>query len=466
MTTTTLVAASATNGAALADFEQIFRGQLVRPTDAAYDQVRQVWNGAVDKRPALIARCADGQDVAAAVRLARREGWTVAVRSGGHSGHGLSLVDDGLVIDLSGMKGIQVDAERRVAWAEPGLKLGELVDGLRPYGLITPTGTCAGNGLGGATLGGGIGWLMGKYGLIIDNVLAFEMVTAEGELVRASATERPDLFWGLRGGGGNFGVVTAFELRLYPLDQVLVGTFIWPGAQAAEAMRLYRDVTSQAADELAVMAVMTSMPEIGPAVALFAVYSGDDQTQGQAMLAAFRQRVAPLVDVVQPMDYAALLAMMDPAAPDGRHYHDAAYTLRDCSDAAIDTLVHWFEQRVSPFAGIIIQHVHGAASRRPADATPFALRFDHYAVLHSSAWEEGPAEPHQRWAAASHAAMAPFASRGVYVNFLGDDGDEAVRASYGVNYMRLVELKNKYDPTNFFRLNQNIKPTVDGNRGL
>ena len=262
-----------------------FRGQLIRPDDAAYDQARQVWNGAVDVRPALIARCADGQDVAAAVRLARQQGWPVAIRSGGHSGNGLSLVDDGLVIDLSQMKGVQVDVDRRVARAEPGLKLGELVQALEPFGLITPTGTCSGNGLGGATLGGGIGWLMGKYGLIIDNVLAFEMVTAEGELLRASAVERPDLFWGLRGGGGNFGIVTAFELRLYPMDQVLVGTFIYPVAQAGQAMRLYRDVTGGAPDELAVMAVMTTMPEIGPAVALFACYSGDDFAAGRAAVA-------------------------------------------------------------------------------------------------------------------------------------------------------------------------------------
>lgn len=465
MKPTTFVEKTATNGVALAQFEQTLRGQLIRPDDATYDQARQVWNGAVDKRPALIARCAGGQDVAAAVRLARQQGWPVAIRSGGHSGNGLSLVDDGLVIDLSQMKGAQVDAERRVAHVEPGLTLGELAQALAPHGLITPTGTCAGNGLGGATLGGGIGWLMGRYGLIIDNVLAIEMVTAEGELVRASASERPDLFWGLRGGGGNFGIVTAFDLRLYPIDQVLVGTFIWPAAQAAQAMRLYRDVTSRAADELAVMAVLTSMPEIGPAVALFAVYSGDDLAQGEQHLAAFRQ-AAPLVAVVQPMPYSSLLAMMDPAAPDGRNYHDAAYSVRIFSDAAIDTLLAWFEQRTSPLSSVVIQHVHGAASRVAVDATPFALRYDHYAVLHSSAWETGTAEAHERWAEQSRAAMAPFASQGTYVNFLGDEGDEAVRASYGVNYRRLVELKNKYDPTNFFCRNQNIAPTIDGSRGL
>ncbi len=465
MATKTVIENELRNGAALAEFESTFRGQVIRPADATYDQARTVWNGAVDKRPALIARCADGRDVAAAVRLARQEGWPVAIRSGGHSGNGLSLVDDGLVIDLSQMKGVSVDVERRVARVEPGLKLGELVQALEPYGLITPTGTCSGNGLGGATLGGGIGWLMGKYGLIIDNVLAFEMVTAEGELVRTSATERPDLFWGLRGGGGNFGIVTAFELRLYPMDQVLVGTFIYPFAQAKQAMRLYRDVTAAAPDDLAVMAVITSMPEIGPAVALFACYSGDDFAQGEQQLDVFRQ-AEPLVAVVQPMPYAGLLAMMDPAAPDGRHYHDAAYSVRAFSDEAIDTLVKWVKQRVSPMSAVIIQHIHGAASRVPAAETSFALRFDHYAVLHSSAWESGPAEPHVRWAEESRAAMAPFASQGTYVNFLGDEGEAAVRVSYGANYRRLVELKNKYDPANFFSRNQNIKPTVDSSRGL
>lgn len=465
MATSTLVEKAATNGVALKEFTRTFRGQVIRTEDTTYEQARQVWNGAVDKRPALIVRCVDGQDVAAAVRLARHEGWPVAIRSGGHSGNGLSLVDDGLVIDLSRMKDIAVDVEHRVARAEPGLKLGELAQALEPYGLITPTGTCAGNGLGGATLGGGIGWLMGKYGLIIDNVLAFEMVTAEGDLVRASATERPDLFWGLRGGGGNFGIVTAFEFRLYQIDQVLVGTFIYPAAQAGQAMRLYRDVTGQAPDELAVMAVLTSMPEIGPAVALFACYSGNDFAQGEQLMADFSQ-AGPLVSVVQPMSYAGLLAMMDPAAPDGRNYHDAAYTVRDFSDEAIDTLVTWIEQRVSPLSSVVIQHIHGAATRKAMDETPFALRFDHYAVLHSSAWVTGPAEPHVRWADQSRAAMARFASDGTYVNFLGDEGNGAVRASYGVNYRRLVDLKNKYDPTNFFRLNQNIKPTINGSRGL
>ncbi|MEZ4767859.1 MAG: FAD-binding oxidoreductase [Caldilineales bacterium] len=465
MTPVTIIEKTAPNGAASGQLGQTFRGQLIRPGDETYDQARRVWNGAVDKRPALIARCADGGDVAAAVRLARREGWPVAIRSGGHSGNGLSLVDDGLVIDLSQMKGVAVDTERRVARVEPGLTLGELVQALEPYGLITPTGTCAGNGLGGATLGGGIGWLMGKYGLIVDNLLACEMVTAEGELVRASATERPDLFWGLRGGGGNFGIVTAFELRLYPLDQVLVGTFIYPLARGRQAMKLYRDVSGEAADELAVMAVLATMPEIGPAVALFACYSGDDHEQGEQQMAAFGA-AEPLVAVVQPMPYAGLLAMMDPAAPDGRNYYDAAYTVRDFSDEAIDTLVAWVERRVSPLSSVVIQHIHGAASRVAVDATPFALRFDHYAVLHSSAWETGPAGPHQRWADESRAAMARFAGDGVYVNFLGDEGDAAVRASYGANYRRLVALKNKYDPTNFFRRNQNITPTVDGSRGL
>ena len=465
MTSAITLEKPAANGVARGQFEQHFRGQLIRPGDGAYDQARQVWNGAVDKRPALIARCADGDDVATAVRMARAEGWPVAIRSGGHSGNGLSLVDDGLVIDLSQMKRVTVDVERQVARVEPGLTLGELVQALEPFGLITPTGTCSGNGLGGATLGGGIGWLMGKYGLIIDNLLACEMVTAEGELVRASATERPELFWGLRGGGGNFGIVTAFEMRLYPLEEVLMGTFIYPFSQAGEAMRLYRDVTVQAPDELAVMAVLTTMPEIGPAVALFACYSGDDFGQGERQLNVFRQ-AQPLVAVVQPMSYASLLAMMDPAAPDGRFYHDAAYTVRGFSDEAIDALLEQVEQRVSPLAGVIIQHVHGAASRVPAGETSFALRFDHYAVLHSSAWESGPAEPHVRWAEESRAAMARFASQGVYVNFLGDEGDDAVRASYGSNYRRLVELKNKYDPANFFSRNQNIRPTVDGDSGL
>ena len=449
----------------LAAFSAAISGDLFRPGDPGYDQARRLWNGAVDKYPALIARCRTGQDVAQAVTFARSHHLPVSVRSGGHNTTGLALVDQGLVIDLSQMKQVTVDPARRIARAEPGLTLGEFVRAVEPYGLMTTTGTCSGNGLGGATLGGGIGWLMGKHGLIIDNVRAFELVTATGQLLTVSATENADLFWGLRGGGGNFGIVTAIEVQLHSLGQVLAGMVIHPQANAQAVMRFYRDFSSAALDELTVYAVLTTLPEIGPAIMLIACYCGADLAEGERLLAPLRQFGSPLVDTIQPMAYSELLALLDPAAPDGRNYHDTAYALKQPGDEALDALIAC-AQTASPFSAIVIHHVHGAATRVPAGDTAFALREAHYAVVNAAAWEEGDGTAHIAWAEESLARMQPFTSRGLYVNFMGHEGEAAVRDAYRANYERLVALKSKYDPTNFFRFNQNIKPAAQAERGL
>ncbi|HMR67966.1 MAG TPA: FAD-binding oxidoreductase [Anaerolineae bacterium] len=456
--TPTLAPEASTFITAIEQMEAQLSGHLIRPGDAAYDQARRLWNGRVDKYPALIARCRTPQDVALAVNFARDHTLTVAVRGGAHNSNGFAAVNNGLVIDVSAMKGIEVDPTRRVARAEPGLTFGELSRALSPFGLATTTGICAGTGISGATLGGGTGWLMGQYGLAIDNVLSVELVTADGQLLTASAAENPDLFWALRGGGGNFGVITAIEYQLHPLGQILAGMVIHPMSKAKEVLRFYREFSQTTPDEVTAYAFLATVPDIGPAVIVMAGYFGDDLAAGERLLAPVRQFGPPLVDLIQPMLYPDFLSMLDPIAPDGRNYYEPAYSVKQFSDEALTTMISWAEKRTSPFSAILIHHLHGAATRVSPEATAFALREPHYMLVHVAGWDEGPAEPHLDWARASFAAMQPFASRGLYVNFIVGETEEAVRASYGPNYDRLATLKRKYDPTNFFCLNQNIKP--------
>lgn len=445
---------------AIEELKANLTGQLIRPGDAAYEQARQLWNGRIDKYPALIVRCQTTQDVVLAVNFARSHNLPVAVRAGGHNSNGFALADRGLVIDLSAMKQITVNPVKHTAQAQPGLTFGEFSRALLPFGLATTTGICAGTGISGATLGGGIGWLMGKYGLAIDNVLSFELVTAEGQLLQASATENPDLFWGLRGGGGNFGVITSIKYQLHPMGQVLAGMVIHPLANAKEAMRFYSDFSQATPDEVTAYAFLATVPDIGPAFIIMAGYFGDDLAEGERLLAPVRQFGPPMVDLIQPMGYPDFLAMVDPLAPDGRRYYQPGYSIKQFNDEIIDNLIGWAEKMTSPFSAILIHHVHGAATRVAPDATAFALREPHYIIMHDAAWEEGPAEPHVEWVRVSFAAMQRFAMRGLYVNFIVGEKEEAVRDSYQGNYERLAALKRKYDPTNFFRSNQNIKPAV------
>ena len=443
---------------AVKQLESRLTGQLIRPDDAEYEQARQLWNGRINRFPTFIVRSQTAQDVALAVKFARDHNLPVAVRGGAHNSNGFASVNNGLVIDLSQMKGVQVNADNRTVWAEPGLTFGEFSRALLPYGLITTTGICAGTGISGATLGGGIGWLMGIHGLAIDNVLAVELVTANGQLLTASAQENPDLFWGLRGGGGNFGVVTAIQYRLHPLGKILAGMVMHPLANAKKVLSFYREFSSTAPDEVTAYAFLATVPDIGPAVILMAGYFGDDLAEGEKLLAPLRQYGSPVVDLIQPMDYPDFLDMVDPLAPNGRNYYQPGYSVKQFSDDALDTMISWAEKFTSPFSAFLIHHVHGAATRVAPDATAFALREPHYIVMHDAAWDEGPADAHLEWVQHSLAAMQPFAMRGLYSNFIVGEKEEAVRDSYRDNYERLAALKRRYDPTNFFRNNQNIKP--------
>ncbi|MCB0209083.1 MAG: FAD-binding oxidoreductase [Anaerolineae bacterium] len=433
-------------------------GQLIRPGDSAYEQARRVWNGRINKYPALIARCRTAQDVVLAVNFARDYAMPVAVRGGGCNSNGFATLNNGLVIDLSPCKGITVDAVTRIARAEAGLTVGELSRALQLYGLATTTAIWPGAGISGATLGGGSGWLAGKYGLAIDNVLAFELVTVAGHILRTSATENPDLFWGLRGGGGNFGIVTAIEYQLHPLESVLAGMVVYPLTNANSVLTFYRDFSSSSPDDVTAYAFLATAADVGPVVMIMAGYFGDNPTAGERLLAPVRQFGPPHVDRIQPMTYADFLEMLAWMMPEGRHYYEPAYTVRQFSNEALKTLITWSERMSSPFSAILIHPRHGAATRIAPEATAFALREPHYVVVHMAGWDEGLATDHVNWAQASVAAMQPFAGSELDVNFIWGEDEDTVRAAYRANYDRLAALKISYDPTNFFRLNQNIKP--------
>ena len=313
-------------------------GQLILPGDPAYESARHIFNGAIDLRPAIIVRCVDANDVQHAVEFGRQSHLDIAVRGGGHSFPGLSTCDGGLVVDLSPMKAVSVNAQDRSARAEPGVTLGGLIEATQPYGLGTNTGTASDTGIAGLTLGGGIGWLMGKYGLTCDSVRSFEVVTADGRLLNANANENTDLYWGLRGGGGNFGVVTAFDYQLHPLGTILGGMVVHPLSRARAVLQFYRDFTRELPDELTAACAMLTTPDGQPVIGILVCYCGD-LSQGERVLAPLRKFGPPLVDRIQPMPYAGLFALLDSSVPAGRHYYVKGGSLPALSDGAIEALV-------------------------------------------------------------------------------------------------------------------------------
>ena len=451
---------------ALAQLRAALHGEVILPWDAAYEPARRVWNGAIDRYPAVIARCADAEDVQRAVAFGRESHLDIAVRGGGHSFPGFSTTDGGLVIDLSLMKAVTVNAQTQTARAEPGVKLGGLIEATQVYGLGTNTGTASDTGIAGLTLGGGIGWLMGKYGLTCDNVRSFDVVTADARLVRASATENPDLYWGLRGGGGNFGIVTAFEYQLHPLGTILGGMVVHPLSRARSILHFYRDFVREQPDELTAACAMLIGPDGQPAIGIAPCWCGD-LSEGERVIAPLRKFGPPLVDRIQPMPYAGLIALFDSSVPSGRGYHAKGGAIKELNDGAIDALVDGAGRLPLPHSQINLMHLHGVAARVGESETAFPLRGEHFECQLDAAWEidsvarSRPAgEIHVQWARQTWQALQPFASQRAYVNFLDDDGTARVRAAYGPNYGRLVALKTKYDPDNLFHLNQNIKPEI------
>jgi FAD/FMN-containing dehydrogenase len=442
---------------ALTTLQERLSGELLTVDTPAYATARRVLNRRFDGLPAVIARCRTAQDVVVAVHFAREHGLEISVRSGGHSVAGHSVSAGGMLIDLSLLDTIAIDPARRIARVGPGATNGALVQATAAHGLATPTGTCATVGMGGSTLGGGIGWLMGRFGATVDNVLAFELVTADGAIITADAHEHPDLFWALRGGGGNFGIVTAITYQLHELGAVYGGPLIFPLAAAAQVLPVYREVSAGAPDELLTHAVMTSIPDFGPALIVQPVYSGANMDEGERLLAPLRS-CSPAIDLAGARPYAEAYMMLTPPIPPGAAWADTAYTLRNPSDAALDALLETALERPAPLPVVNIHQVHGLATRVAPAATAFALREPHYAVANIGMWVEGSGAAETQWAEEARAKMQPFSETSLYVNFLGDDGAAAVRAAYRANYDRLAAIKAVYDPENLFRRNQNITP--------
>jgi len=454
--------------AALAELEASFRGRLVRPADADYDAQRAVWNGSIDRYPALIARCAGVADVIAAVRFAREANLAVAVRGGGHSFPGLSVCDGGIVIDLGPMKGIQVDPAARTVRAQAGVLLGELDRETQSFGLAVPAGVVTHTGLAGLTLGGGIGWLMRKYGLTIDQLLSVDLITADGAFLTASQTENADLFWGVRGGGGNFGIVTEFEFRLNPLGpMVLAGPIYWAMDDSRELLRFYREWIKDAPDELTTVVFVRKAPPLPsvPAelhgrqvVIVGCCYAGPIE-EGEEAVRPLKEFRTPLLDLCMPKPFVLHQAMLDPVLPHGWWYYFRSCDVAVLTDEVIDITVEHALQIESPLTVFPIFQLGGAVARVGEDETAFAGRCagHSYNIGGITATSDG-FEEEREWARGLWSALEPHHTS-VYVNFLMDEGEKRIRQAYGdAKYERLKALKRRYDPDNVFHLNQNIPP--------
>jgi len=446
---------------AVAELDNTFAGQLLQPTDPGYEEVRKVHNGLVDKQPALIARCLGVADIVEAVHLAHTLNLEVAVRGGGHNVAGRATVEGGLMLDLSLMKGIHVDPKTRTARAQGGVTWGEFNRETQLHGLATTGGVVSTTGIAGLTLGGGIGWLMGKHGLALDNLTSVELVTADGRTLRVSENENADLFWAVRGGGGNFGIASSFEFQLHTVGPTITGGVVfWPLHAASDVLRLFRELAASASDDLMLVASVVGAPDgSGVKTASIAACHCGSLRDGEAALRPIKDFGTPITGTVGPMTYCDVNAMLDEGYPKGALNYWKSHFLPNLTDAAIDTIVDAFERCPSPMSEILIEHFHGAATRVGISDTAFPLRATGYNLLLLSQWMS-PAdnEPCMAWARETYAAMQPFVGLGRYVNYLDDD--DPVAAAYGPNYQRLQELKAKYDPSNFFHMNQNIRPVA------
>lgn len=446
---------------ALQQFRTSLRGQSFCPGEPGYDAAKTVHNAMVTRRPAVIARCAGAADVLTCVRFAREHDIIVSIRGGGHSVAGKSVCDGGLMIDLSAMKGIRVDPAKRTVRAQAGLKLGEFDRETQAFGLATTLGVVPGTGISGLTLGGGFGHLLGKHGLALDNLSSVDVVTADGRLLTANASENEDLFWGVRGSNGNLGIVTSLEYRLHQQGQVLGGAVFYPVAKTRDVLRFCRDYVAGIPDELVVQGGAFTLPDGTPVFGVVACYSGESLSEGEKVLKPLRQFGSPLADAIQPMSYVQVQGLFEPFFPNGRHTYVKSNFVRELTDEAIDTMAEFAGKSPSPYTfGPLFEHWHGAVSRVGVSDTAFPHRRHSFNFLIWSVWEDPTdSEKNIAWTRQFWEAMRPSLVEGSYVNYVSDEGDTFARAAYGPNYDRLLALKNKYDPTNFFRMNHNIKPT-------
>jgi FAD binding domain-containing protein/berberine-like enzyme len=440
-----------------------FSGVVLGPRDDGYEQARRIHNGLIDKRPALIARCLNTADVVDAVNFGRGEGLEISVRGGGHNVAGRAVTDGGLMIDLSLMKGIHVDPKGQTVRAQGGVIWNEFNRAAATFGLATTGGEMSSTGIAGLTLGGGFGWLMGKYGIALDNLLSAEVVIASGEVVTVSEDSEPDLFWAIRGGGGNFGIVTWFEYRAHPLSTVLGGPILHPLEAAPEVFRSYRDLSAGVSDELTTAAPFLHAPD-GSGAKLCGVavcHVGDDPERAEAEVRPFREFGTPAVDMVERMPYPVLNTALDPVFPAGALVYWKSAFLSELSDAAVEVIADAFERSPTDMCVLLIEQIHGAVTRVSPTATAFPHREPGYSFLIMSQWT-GPEQTDSgiAWARETFDAMRPHMANRSYVNYFSADDDDRIRQAYGPNYDRLVELKRRYDPDNLFRLNQNIRPNT------
>jgi len=444
------------------------RGDLIRPGDSNYEDARRIYNAMIERRPELIVRCAGVGDVMDAVDFGRENNVPIGVRGGGHNITGNALADGGMTIDLSAMKGLRVDPRLRIVHAEAGLTWQEVNHDLQHFGLAAAGGFVGTTGVAGLTLGGGLGWLVRKHGLACDNLISVDIVTADGRFLHASKDENDDLFWAVRGGGGNFGIVTSFEFEVHPAGTVLAGLVIHPSSKARDALRFWRDFETTAPPELTAGALLFTAPPAPfipeeahgtPVVAMGGVFTGDMEV-GEKVLQPLRKWGPPVADIIQPMPYSAAQTMADVLWPHNFQNFWKSNFLNGLADEAIDTIVEQFSSVPSPMTTVVVEHNgDGAMNRVGQGDTAFGHRDSSYNLLVTSMWtDRRDAEENIAWTRTFVDAMSTFASGGVYVNYLGSEGQDRVRSAYGVNFDRLAAVKQKYDPENIFRLNQNIEP--------
>ena len=465
---TTSLEATHIESAAVDELRASMRGEVFGPDDHGYEEHRKVWNGSIDRRPGVVARCTGVADVMTAVRFAAERELVTAVRGGGHSFPGLSTCDGGIVIDLGAMKGIRVDPEARTVRAEAGVLLGELDRETQVFGLGVPAGIVTHTGLAGLTLGGGIGWQHRKYGLSIDNLLSVDLVTAGGELVKASEDENADLFWGVRGGGGNFGIVTSFEFRMNPIGPyVLAGPIFWPMTEAPQVLRFYRDWIADCPDELMTIVVTRKAPAlpvvppqlVGQRVVAVAVcYSGPVE-EGEEVVKPLKEFGSPVLDLCQPKPFLVHQSMFDPSFPHGWHYYVRSCDVARLDDEVIEVVSEYGNRIESPITSIALWQMGGAVARVEENDTAFNGRNAGFTFnINGNTDSASGFEEEREWARSYWSALEPYHTS-VYVNFLMEEGEDRVKEAYGAaKYDRLKALKRKYDPTNLFRLNQNIRP--------
>jgi FAD/FMN-containing dehydrogenase len=446
----------------IAALKASFSGDVLGPGDPGYDEARRIHNGVIDKRPALIARCLSTADVVDAVNVGRDEGLEISVRGGGHNVAGKAVTDGGLMIDLSPMKGIHVDPVRQTVRAQPGVLVGELDRATAAFGLATPSGVVSGTGIAGLTLGGGLGWLMSRYGMAVDNLLSAEVVLASGEIVTAGDDADPELFWALRGGGGNFGVVTSFEYRAYPVTSVLGGPVLHALAAAPQLFSVYRDFASDLPDELGTQAAFLHAPD-GSGAKLCGVavcYCGEDAQRAESQTRPVREFGTPIADMVARVPYPAINTGMDWLFPKGTFDYWTSAFFEELSDEAIAVMIAAFERAPSDLCALVLEDFHGAVTRVEPTSTAYPHRQPGFNLLVISSWRDASdTDAGIAWARDTFAALAPYTAERAYTNYLAaEDHETRVHHAYGPNYERLVALKRRYDPHNLFHLNQNIPP--------